>query len=199
MHQMNEKWTWTIPEWSLILTKVSPPWPRWSATHPHNLTRLPTSFSDNSPHSPFRLTHSRAAVSWIDPGTDCRRCSLVVVGGLLTTGSIVEADTGEKDFVTRGLRNMRLMRNSGRDWVERCLDRIAMSGKTRRIMDMVLQWERGKGLSIVQRRREGFIGCNLLSERSQRLKTSQLMPFKLQIMKILQITKLSLKISKSFS
>lgn len=54
--------TWTIPVWSLRLMKVRPPWIRWRATHPQSLTRLPTSFSVNSPQYWFLLTHWSASV-----------------------------------------------------------------------------------------------------------------------------------------
>lgn len=106
---------------------MRPPWTRWRATHPHSVTRLPTSSADNSPQKPVRATHWRG------------------VGGLGLGMRVSEAEAeaeieAEKMEVClgRGLEREGFRRRMVWEWERRGrgLERRGMRGKVLRRRDM---------------------------------------------------------------
>lgn len=125
---------------------MRPPWTRWSATHPHRRTRLPTSVADKSPQSPVRLTHSRELSR--GDGDDL---------ALVMCVPAAEAET-EKRALFPGIAlgsGLRMARSIARE-----LERREMRGKAlrrRRDMAVLSVTETGKGFWVTEiEDRRGF-------------------------------------------
>lgn len=144
--------TCTIPEASLRLRKVRPPWILCKATQPHNLTRLPTSVTPKSPQ--FAVLFTQFNAESLTGASGSWRASTVV-----EVEVVVQEGTKDGDRGTRGARDKDFKRVIRERRGER-----RKRGEARRSDPaiVVCLWK--------ERRREwGFSPCAIVSVHSSRV------------------------------